>query len=122
MNMKTKEDRRESERQQRIRRRRVVWNKLARRKKLHDGWICDVSRDGLALLVRNGTRPRVGELVEVIYHGNPLLCTVVRRQSIEQTGAVLGCRAEGGIAPSVSAFHGYDDPSQAHSEFTKRAA
>jgi hypothetical protein len=48
----------------------------------------------LALLVRNGSRPKVGDLFEVDYHGTQLVCTVVRRQAIERSVSVLGCRAE----------------------------
>jgi hypothetical protein len=87
-------ERRMGERQDRIRRRHVQWNKLNWPDKPRDGWICNISRGGVALLVKNGSRPKVGEHFDMFYDGSHLLCTVIRRDGIERKVSVLGCTAE----------------------------
>jgi hypothetical protein len=87
-------DRRTDERQDRIRRRHVQWNKLDLPDKPRDGWICNISHGGLAILVKNGSRPKVGEHFDMVYDGSHLLCTVIRRDGIERKVSVLGCTAQ----------------------------
>lgn len=94
MNANSASDRRRDERQERVRHRHVLWTKNDLPSKSSDGWICNISKGGIALLVRNSTRPNVGDVFEMDYDGDHLMCTVVRRVGVEQKVSIVGCRAE----------------------------
>jgi PilZ domain len=104
MNANSNSERRRDERQDRVRHRHVVWTKSNVPSKSTDGWICNISRGGIALLVRNSSRPNVGEVFEMDYDGDHLLCTVLRRVGVEQKVSIVGCRAEAMIHHAQMGF------------------
>lgn len=87
-------ERRREERVNRIRARHITWSNSSGSSKPRDGWICDVSRGGIAILVSNTGRPKLGEHVELNHDGSRLACTVVSQRGVDPKVSVVGCRAD----------------------------
>jgi PilZ domain len=98
-------ERRREERVNRVRARHVTWSNGSGASRPRDGWICDVSRGGISILVSNTGRPRIGDHFELNHDGSRLICTVVRQHGVDPKVSVVGCRA-GAIERAVTTLSG----------------
>ena len=73
---------------------RMSWTSQGARSARHDGWILDVSRSGVGLMLDHDEMPAVGECISVRLrpHFEPVSYEVVRQQPGDQRLTVVGCR------------------------------
>lgn len=91
MNMPLARERRCEARSASVRRRHVIWAQEAQGNQ-YDGWICNRSDAGIALLVGNRHRPEVGRVLLLQGDGRILRFVVIRSSRIEPKVSLLGCR------------------------------